>query len=94
MSRPRFSNLRESALSILIDTIHKEKNIPKDIVINIIEKAVLQAAKKAFGQLRDLEVTYNPNSKQEITIFEFKKIVEEVTDPNKEISLEEAQENC
>ncbi len=38
MSRPRFSNLRESALATLIDVIHKEKNIPKDIVINIIEK--------------------------------------------------------
>ena len=74
MSRPRFSNLRESALSALIDTIHKEKNIPKDIVINIIEKAMQQAAKKAFGLHRDLEVTYNPNSKQEITIFEFKKV--------------------
>jgi transcription termination/antitermination protein NusA len=92
MSRPRFSNLRESALATLIDTIHKEKNIPKEIVINIIEKAMQQAAKKAFGLERDLEVTYNPNSKQEITIFEFKTIVEDVTDPHKEISLTDALE--
>ena len=72
MSRSR-GNLRESALSNLIDHLHKERNLPKDILIKIVEGAVKQAALKSLGSNKEFEVSYDPlNPKQEITIFQFK----------------------
>lgn len=94
MSRTR-GNLRESALSNLIDHLHKERHLPKDVLIKIVEGAVKQAALKALGSNKEFEVTYDSlNPKQEITIFQFKTIVEDVEDTDNEISLTEAKEKA
>lgn len=94
MSRSR-GNLRESALSNLIDHLHKERNLPKDVLIKIVEGAVKQAALKSLGSNKEFEVSYDPlNPKQEITIFQFKTIVEDIEDTDNEIDLEEAKEKA
>ena len=94
MSRSR-GNLRESALSNLIDHLHKERNLPKDVLIKIVEGAVKQAALKSLGSNKEFEVSYDSkNPKQEITIFQFKTIVEDVEDTDNEISLTEAKEKA
>jgi N utilization substance protein A len=85
-------NIRESEIANNIDLLHKEKGIPKSVLIEIFENSILHAAHKALGAERDLEVSYDPsNPLQEITIFEYKTIVEDVQDENSEISLEDAQ---
>ena len=64
-------NIRESEIANNIDLLHKEKGIPKSVLIEIFENSILHAAHKALGAERDLEVSYDPsNPLQEITIFE------------------------
>ena len=79
----------QSGLAKLIDSVHREKNIPRDILIDLIENAMEKAAKQCFGITKDIEAKYNPEM-GEVEIFEFKTIVEEVTDSDSEISYEEA----
>lgn len=93
MSRKNIS-MRESVLSNLIDEIHKEKGIPREQLIEIIEEAVVHATKKKLGAHREFAARfdpYNATQEQELTIFEYKTIVEEVEDPDTEISLEDAE---
>ncbi|WP_425618204.1 transcription termination factor NusA [Anatilimnocola sp. NA78] len=38
----------------IVDSIHREKNIEKDVVFQAIESALVSAAKKSFGELADI----------------------------------------
>ncbi len=78
-------------LNYVIEQVGKEKGIPKDIIIEALEEAVLSASKKKFGSHLDLEAKYNPDL-GEIEIFRFKTVVEDTEDPDMEISIEEARE--
>ncbi len=42
-----------------IDTIHRDKNIDKGVVFDGIEAALVQAAKKHFGEEEEIEITIN-----------------------------------
>ena len=44
-----------SDLEKLVDTIQREKNIPRDVVIEILESAMEAAARKRYGMLKDIE---------------------------------------
>ena len=48
-----------SDLARLIDVVHREKNIPRDSVIEVLESAMEAAARKRFGLERDIEAQYN-----------------------------------
>ncbi len=78
-------------LNYVIEQVGKEKGIPKDIIIEALEEAVLSASKKKFGSHLELEAKYNPDI-GEIEIFRFKTVVEDIEDPDMEISIEEAKE--
>ena len=78
-------------LNYVIEQVGKEKGIPKDIIIEALEEAVLSASKKKFGSHLDLEAKYNAEV-GEIEIFRFKTVVEDVEDPDMEISIEDAKE--
>lgn len=75
----------------VIDQVSREKGVDREVLIKTIEEAVRAAARKKLGQNYDLEVSFNEEM-GEIEIFEFKEVVEEVTNENIEISLEEAKE--
>jgi transcription termination/antitermination protein NusA len=79
-------------LNYVIEQVGKEKGIPKEIIIETLEEAVLSASKKKFGSHLDLEARYNPEV-GEIEIFKFKTVVEDVEDPDMEISMEDAKEH-
>jgi N utilization substance protein A len=78
-----------SNLNQTLELVGKEKGIDREILVDALETAMLSAAKKKYGQERDIEVHYNEEI-GEIEIFEFKKVAAEVTDPGTEITLEEA----
>ena len=80
-----------SELARMVDTLHAEKNIPRDTVIEIVESAIVAAARKAFGE-REIEAQYDPDS-GDVDIYEYKTVVEEVEDEDLEISLEDAREH-
>src|SRR5210317_1483688 len=43
----------------IVDAIHRDKNIDKEIVFEGIEAALISAAKKHFGEDQDIAVTIN-----------------------------------
>ncbi|MGD9032980.1 MAG: transcription termination factor NusA [Desulfobacteraceae bacterium] len=75
----------------VIDQVSREKGVEREVLIKTIEEAVRAAARKKLGQNYDLEVSFNEEI-GEIEIFEFKEVVEKVSNENVEISLEEAKE--
>ncbi len=76
---------------LALDQLEKEKKISKDYFIDALKSALISAYKKHFGEARNAEVTLNPE-KGTIKVVAYKTVVEEVEDPDKEISLEEAHE--
>jgi N utilization substance protein A len=75
----------------VIDQVSREKGVDREVLIKTIEEAVKAAARKKLGQDYDLEVSFNEEM-GEIEIFEFKEVVEKVTNENVEISLEGAKD--
>jgi N utilization substance protein A len=80
-----------SELTKVLEQVGRERGVERDILIKTLEEAVRVAARKKLGPNYDLEINYN-NEMGEIEIFEFKEVVEEVTNDNLEISLEKAIE--
>jgi N utilization substance protein A len=74
-----------------IDQIAKDKGIDKKMIIEALEEAMRQAARKKFGQEREIEARFNEEL-GEIELFEFREVVERVTDPTTQVSLPAAQE--
>ncbi|MEW5321147.1 transcription termination factor NusA [Geobacillus thermoleovorans] len=68
----------------------REKGISKEVVMEAIEAAIVSAYKRNFGQAQNVRVDLNMDTGT-IRVFARKDVVEEVTDPRLEISLEEAQ---
>ncbi len=79
-----------SELQRIIDQISRDKGISRDLLVDALEEAVLLAAKKRFGQRRDMEVQYNEDL-GEVELFQFRTVVDEVLDEQTEISLAEAR---
>lgn len=70
--------------------LEKEKGISMDIMIEQISKAIKIACKNNYGGNDDVEITMNPE-KNTLDVKLNKVVVEEVLDPDYEISLEDAQ---
>lgn len=80
-----------SNLNYVIEQVGKDKGIDKKVIIEALEQAVLTASRKKYGHQGEIEVRYNEEL-GEVELFQFKQVVEKVTDPNREISLKEARE--
>lgn len=68
----------------------REKGISKEVIMEAIEAALVSAYKRNFGQAQNVRVDLNMETGT-IRVLARKDVVEEVTDPRLEISLEEAQ---
>ncbi len=75
----------------VIDEIGRQKGIDKARVIGAIESALQTAAKKRFGQAENIQVEIDPKT-GEISVVSKKTIVDTVTNPKAEISLQEARQ--
>jgi N utilization substance protein A len=78
-------------LSRVIEQVSKEKGIDRSVVINAIETAMLSAAKKLVSADTQLEATFNPEI-GEVELFKILTVVEDVSNPETQISVEEARE--
>lgn len=78
-----------SELKRLIDQVSREKGIDRQTLIQTLEEAIKSAIKKKYGGKLDLDVTFNEET-GELEAFQFKEVVEVVTDPEKQVSVEEA----
>ena len=75
----------------VIDELGRSKGIEKSRVIGAIESALLMAAKKRFGQAENIQVEIDPKT-GEISVVSKKTIVDTVTNPKTEVSLQEARQ--
>ena len=80
-----------SNLNYVIEQVGKDKGIDRKVIIEALEQAVLTASRKKYGHQGEIEVHYNEEI-GEVELFQFKQVVEEVTNPATEISLEEAKD--
>jgi N utilization substance protein A len=79
-----------SDLKRIIDQISRDRGFDRKLLIGAIEEAVQSAAKKKLGSRREIEVRYNEEY-GEVEVFQFRTVVEEVTDEQTEIDLAAAQ---
>ncbi|MBE6592681.1 MAG: transcription termination/antitermination protein NusA [Ruminococcaceae bacterium] len=75
---------------VALDLLEKEKGISKEYMIEKIEAALLSACKKEYGASTLVRVAIDP-VKEDVKVYIQKEVVEEVTNPQCEISLEEAK---
>ena len=73
-----------------LEDLVAEKKINKEAFISTLETALTSAYKKMYGQAKSAMVKLNPE-KATIKIYSYKTVVDEVQDPDKEISLAEAR---
>lgn len=79
-----------SELSRVIEQVGKDKGIEKSILIEALESAMVTAAKKKYGANREIEAQFNEEL-GEIELFEFKTVVDDVEEPDIQITMEEAR---
>lgn len=66
-----------------------EKGLPREVVMETVATALLSAYRKSFGGGENIRIEVDKNG--EVRVWATKKVVAQVTDPNNEISLAEAQ---
>jgi N utilization substance protein A len=74
----------------VIEQVSRDKGIDRGVLIKGLEEALRSAAKKKLGSKADIEVQYNEEA-GEIEVFQFKEVVEEITEPDLQISYEEGR---
>lgn len=74
-----------------LDELEAQKKINKEQFLETLEAALTSAYKKMYGEAKNALVKLNPD-KNTIKIYSYKTVVNEVEDPDKEISLEDARQ--
>ena len=79
-----------SELGRMIETLGKDRGIDKIVVVRAIEQAFLVTARKKYGIQGEYETRYN-DAEDEIEIYQYKNVVENVKDPIIEITINDAR---
>ncbi|HBO85147.1 MAG: transcription termination/antitermination protein NusA [Deltaproteobacteria bacterium GWC2_42_11] len=77
------------SLNNVLEQVGKDKGLDKSVLVDAIESALLTAARKKYGSHKEIESHYNEEL-GEIELFQFKTVRDKVSDPDTEISLEDA----
>ncbi len=73
-----------------IEMVAKDKGIDKTRLVKTVEEAILKAAQSVFGPNREMEARFNEESGQ-VDLFQYMTVVDDPSDDEREISLEDAQ---
>jgi N utilization substance protein A len=79
-----------SLLYQTIDQLSREKGIDAQIIISAVEDAILVATRKYYKSVEDLQAHFNKDSGI-VEVFAVKKVVDQVADPTREMTVEEAR---
>jgi len=82
--------MEQLQLSRVIEQVSKEKQIDREVVIEAIESAMVQAAKRQYGLNRLIEAKFNVEI-GDVELFEIKRVVDVVADPENEITIDMAR---
>jgi transcription termination/antitermination protein NusA len=74
----------------VVEQVSRDKGIDRQILIQALEEALRSAARKRYGARVEIEANFNDES-GEIEVFQFKEVVENVDEPDLQISLEEGR---
>ena len=77
-------------LVIALDELEKEKGIKKEVILESIETALVTAYKRNFDSVENVKITMDDKT-GEIHVYAEKEVVENVTNPNLQINLEDAR---
>ena len=81
----------KSEFMLAITQLAAEKNLPREVVLEAVEAALVSAFRKDnFAANQNISVKVNPTT-GEIAVFAQKMVVENVEDARRELSLDEAQ---
>lgn len=83
-------NVATSLLYQTIDQLSRERGIDPEIVISAVEDAMLVATRKYYKTTEELQSRFNKETGA-VEVHAVKKVVEQVIDPNLEISVEDAR---
>ncbi len=75
----------------LINQVCAERNLSKEVVFEALEAALVSAYKRNFSTTQEIEAKIDPQTGQ-LKVFIVMEVVEEVTDPEKQMTLEQARE--
>jgi N utilization substance protein A len=78
-----------ASLSLVLDQVSKDKNIDRKVLVEALEQAILTAAKRAFGMHREMEAKFN-EAIGRVDLFQIIIVADPITQPGKEISLDDA----
>ncbi|MET0412646.1 MAG: transcription termination factor NusA [Polyangiaceae bacterium] len=78
------------SLGMIVDQVAQEKGIDKAVLVETMEAAILKAAQAVFGPTRELEARYNGDTGS-IDLFQYMTVVEQVAEPEREISADHAR---
>ena len=84
--------LMQPNLNMVLDQVGKDKGIDKGVLIDTLKQAIVTAAKKTFGMHFELEPQYNEETGA-VDLFQIVNVVEHVTVPGREVSLEQANKH-
>ncbi|TMA44230.1 MAG: transcription termination factor NusA, partial [Deltaproteobacteria bacterium] len=87
MAAPQQQVVPTLNLNMILDQVAKDKGIERDILVDTLQNAIAQAAKKHFGPDRAIEATYN-EEKGVVEVFQTLTVVPrvEVEDPIKSVN--------
>ncbi|MBT8341893.1 MAG: transcription termination/antitermination protein NusA [Desulfatitalea sp.] len=74
----------------VVEQVSRDKGIDRQILIQALEEALSSAARKKYGAKVDIEASFNDET-GEIEVFQFKEVVDAVTEPDLQISLAEGR---
>ena len=75
-----------------LEVLEQEKGIPKDYMLAKVEAALISAFKREYGSSNNVRILLDP-VKKDMKIFRQMNVVEEILDPETEITLEEAKKS-
>jgi len=73
-----------------LNQLEKEKDIKKEVILEALENSLVAACKNNFGRADNIKVNIDRETGA-VNVYAMKQVVEEVTDPVTQISLEEAR---
>lgn len=79
-----------SELTKIITQLERDKSIDRVIILNAVEAAMISAAKKTLKYNADIEAKFNEEI-GEVEVFEFKEVVDTITNPDTQLTLEQAR---
>ena len=74
-------------LNMILEQVGRDKGIDKHVLVEAVEAAILTAAKRTFGQNRELEAHFNEETGA-VDLFQYMTVVEEVENPEREVTFE------